>query len=224
MPTRKGEPQRYSDPTDDPEIVARAEKLRKQDEAFLKKIKIPVQKGLQRQAALVDGVAKQNETVKLDVNTAIQKQEESKRQKFSDAKHNVNLMLNSLETASALVGLINTPWMFLSRYRIPSTLLQKGGNYLTNRNILPATYAQLPSLYANSIESRSMYPSTLLYNANNNLGMFVDGAQMLTSNNLNDRLINGVELGTNLIPNQNVRMFANYLQNGFDYLNNQVYK
>ena len=105
LPTRKGEPAKYSEPTKDD--IERAKKLRQQDEAFFSMFKVKQQdpSKIRRIAGLVTNT----KPLDLDVNTAVKNQEQAKQDKIDEELHNYNLMLKSLETASAGVGLVGVP-------------------------------------------------------------------------------------------------------------------
>lgn len=105
LPTRKGEPAKYSEPTK--EDIERAKKLRQQDEAFFKMFEVKQQDP--SKVRRIAGLVTNTKPLDLDVNTAVKNQEQAKQDKIDEELHNYNLMLKSLETASAGVGLVGVP-------------------------------------------------------------------------------------------------------------------
>lgn len=222
LPTRKGAPARWSAPTNDPLLVQRERQIRNSDNHIFNKIKIQPAKGLSHESELVTNVANHN-NINFDANSAIQNQEQNKQQKWNDIKHNINLMLNSLETISAGYGLFSRPWLWLAKKRLPSTLLQRAGDSLANTGLASQRNAQLPSLYMDFVERNTQYPMRQLQKTNNIFGNFIDGAQMLFNDNPKQRMINGTQLATSIIPNTQLRNNLQYLWNGYDFLNNTGY-
>ena len=135
MPTRKGEPAKYSEPTK--EDIERAKKLKQEDEAFFKMFEVKQQDPykVRRVAALVTNT----KPLDLDITTAVKNQEQAKQDKIDEELYNYNLMLKSLETASAGVGLVGVPWQFIAK--IDGLL-----NYYLNQVIKQLIQVQLEEL------------------------------------------------------------------------------
>lgn len=217
MPHPKGAPIQYKEVEFTPEEIKRAEKLQRKDNAFFKNMKMSRQSGLSRESQLNDAVAKQQNAVKFDVNSAVKKQEEDEQQQHKEALHNVKILLNSLETISAGYSLFSKPWLFLAKRRLPSTLLQRAGDYAANKGLVSRTTAQMPSLYMNAYEKNSIYPLSKLDKVNSVLGGFIDGMQIPFSDNNTDRIINGAELSTLAFPNTPFKQFLQFGMNGYDF-------
>ena len=82
----------------------------------------------------------------LDVTTAIKNQEQAKQDKINEDLYNYNLMLKSLETTSAGVGLVGVPWQFIAKNRYASKLLYKLGDKIASTGLVRRTTAQTPAL------------------------------------------------------------------------------
>lgn len=222
LPTRKGAPAQWSAPSNDPALVDRERQIRNSDNRVFNAIKVRPAKGLSHESELVSDVANHN-NINFDINSAIQNQEQNKQQKWDDIKYNINLMLKSLETVSAGYGLFSRPWLWLANKRLPSTLLQKAGDRLANTGLVSQRNAQLPSLYMDFVERNTQYPMQQLQKANNVFGNFIDGTQLIFNDSPKDRMINGAQLATSVIPNMKLRNNLQYLWNGYDFSSNTGY-
>lgn len=216
LPTRKGEPAKYSKPTKD--YIERAEKIRQQDEAFFRMFRVKQQNPskLRRIARLVASTKPLN----LDVNTAIKNQKQAKQDKINEQLHNYNLMLKSLETASAGVGLVGIPWQFIAKNRWASKLLSKLGDKVANTGLVRRTTAQTPALLTNTLEVNSYRPTQLMNTGNQYFGDAVDAIQIYTQPETKDKVINGVELMPTFSRNPLVKSLGGYLANMYDFYNN----
>lgn len=216
LPTRKGEPAKYSVPTKDD--IERAKKLRQQDEAFFSMFKVKQQdpSKIRRIAGLVTNT----KPLDLDVNTAVKNQEQAKQDKIDEELHNYNLMLKSLETASAGVGLVGVPWQFIAKNRWASKLLSKLGNKVANTGLVRRTTAQTPALLTNTLEINSYRPTQLINNGNQYFGGAVDAIQIYTQPKTKDKVINGVELMPMISRNPLVKNLGGYFTNMYDFYSN----
>lgn len=190
LPTRKGEPAKYSQPTKDD--IERTKKLRQQDETLFKMFEVKQQdpSKIRRIAGLVTNT----KPLDLDVNTAVKNQEQAKQDKIDEELHNYNLMLKSLETASAGV-----PWQFIAKNRWASKLLSKLGDKVANTGLVRRTTAQTPALLTNTLEINSYRPTQLINNGNQYFGGAVDAIQIYTQPKTKDKVINGIELMLRLV-------------------------
>lgn len=177
MPTCKGEPVKYSEPTK--EDIERAKKLKQEDEAFFKMFEVKQQdpSKVRRVAALVTNT----KPLDLDITTAVKNQEQAKQDKKDAEIYNYNLMLKSLETASAGIGLVGVPWQFIAKNRWASKLLSKLGDKVANTGLVRRTTAQTPALLTNTLEINSYRPTQLINNGNQYFGGSVDAIQIYTT-------------------------------------------
>lgn len=216
MPTRKGEPAKYSEPTK--EDIERIKKLKQEDKAFFKMFEVKQQdpSKVRRVAALVTNTKPLN----LDITTAVKNQEQAKQDKIDEELHNYNLMLKSLETASAGVGLVGVPWQFIAKNRWASKLLFKLGDKVANTGLVRRTTAQTPALLTNTLEINSYRPTQLINNVNQYFGGAVDAIQVYTQPKAKDKVINGIELMPMISRNPLVKNLGGYLANMYDFYSN----
>lgn len=216
MPTRKGEPAKYSEPTK--EGIEIYKKLKQEDEAFFKMFEVKQQdpSKVRRVAALVTNTKPLN----LDITTAVKNQEQAKQDKIDEELYNYNLMLKSLETASAGVGLVGVPWQFIAKNRWASKLLSKLGDKVANTGLVRRTTAQTPALLTNTLEINSYRPTQLINNGNQYFGGAVDAIQIYTQPKTKDKVINGIELMPMFSRNPLVKNLGGYLANMYDFYSN----
>lgn len=216
MPTRKGDPAKYSEPTK--EDIERTKKLKQEDEAFFKMFKVKQQdpSKVRRVAALVTNTKPLN----LDITTAVKNQEQAKQDKKDAEIYNYNLMLKSLETASAGIGLVGVPWQFIAKNRWASKLLSKLGDKVANTGLVRRTTAQTPALLTNTLEINSYRPTQLINNGNQYFGGSVDAIQIYTQPKTKDKVINGIELMPMFSRNPLVKNLGGYLANMYDFYSN----
>lgn len=215
MPTRKGEPAKYSEPTK--EDIERAKKLKQEDEAFFKMFEVKQQdpSKVRRVAALVTNTKPLN----LDITTAVKNQEQAKQDKIDEELYNYNLMLKSL-AASAGIGLVGVPWQFIAKNRWASKLLSKLGDKVANTGLVRRTTAQTPALLTNTLEINSYRPTQLINNGNQYFGGSVDAIQIYTQPKTKDKVINGIELMPMFSRNPLVKNLGGYLANMYDFYSN----
>ena len=216
LPTRKGEPAKYSEPTK--EDIERAKKLQQQDEAFFNMFKVKQQDP--SKVRRIAGLVTNTKPLNLDVNTAIKNQEQAKQDKIDEELYNYNLMLKSLETASAGVGLVGVPWQFMAKNRLASKLLSKLGDKVANAGLVRRTTAKTPALLTNALEINTYRPTQLLNNWNQYFGGAVDATQIYTQPKTKDKIINGIELIPIFSRNPLVKNFGGYFANMYDFYSN----
>lgn len=216
MPTRKGEPAKYSEPTK--EGIERYKKLGQQQKAFFKMFEVKQQdpSKVRRVAALVTNTKPLN----LDITTAVKNQEQAKQDKIDEELYNYNLMLKSLETASAGVGLVGVPWQFIAKKQMASKLLSKLGDKVANTGLVRRTTAQTPALLTNTLEINSYRPTQLINNGNQYFGGAVDAIQVYTQPKTKDKVINGIELMPMISRNPLVKNLGEYFANMYDFYSN----
>lgn len=216
IPTPKGQPQRYAEPTK--EDIEKIKKIKEQDEAFFHNMKVK-----QQDPSKVRSVAKlvtNTKPLDLDVTTAIKNQEQAKQDKINEDLYNYNLMLKSLETAFAGVGLVGVPWQFIAKNRYASKLLSKLGDKIASTGLVRRTTAQTPALLTNALEINTYNPIQLLNNGNQYFGEAVDAIQVYTQPKIKDKIINGIELIPILSRNHLVKNLGGYLANMYDFYSN----
>lgn len=216
IPTPKGQPQRYAEPTK--EDIEKIKKIKEQDEAFFHNMKVKQQdpSKVRRVAKLVTNT----KPLDLDVTTAIKNQEQAKQDKINQELYNYNLMLKSLETASAGVGLVGIPWQYIAKNRWASKLLSKLGDKVANIGLVRRTTAQTPALLTNTLEINSYRPTQLINKGNQYFGGAVDAMQIGTQPKIKDKIINGIELMPIISKNPLVNNLGGYLANMYDFYSN----
>lgn len=171
---------------------------------------------IRRIASLVTNIKPLN----LDINTAIKNQRQAKQDKINKELYNYNLMLKSLETASAGIGLVGVPWQAIAKNRWASKLLSKLGDKVANTGLVRRTTAQTPSLLINTLEKNSYKPTQLINNGNQYLGGAVDATQVYTQPKTKDKVINGIELIPMISRNPLVKNIGGYFANMYDFYSN----
>lgn len=216
LPTPKGEPPKYSESTK--EGIERAKKLQQQDEEFFSVFKVKQQdpSKVRRVLRLVTNT----KPLDLDINTAIKNQEQDKQDKIDEKLYNYNLMLKSLETASAGIGLVGVPWQYIAKNRQASKLLSKLGDKVANIGLVRRTTAQTPALLTNALEINSYRPTQLINNANQYFGSTVDATQIYTQPKTKDKVINGIELMPMISRNPLVKNLGGFFANMYDFYSN----
>ena len=216
LPTRKGEPPKYSEPTK--EGIERTKKLQQQDEEFFSVFKVKQQdpSKVRRISRLVTNT----KPLDLDINTAIKNQEQDKQDKIDEKLYNYNLMLKSLETVSAGIGLVGVPQQYIAKNRWASKLLSKLGDKVANIGLVRRTTAQTPALLTNTLEINSYRPTQLINNANQYFGGTVDATQIYTQPKTKDKVINGIELIPMISRNPLVKNLGGFFANMYDFYSN----
>ena len=216
LPTHKGEPPKYSEPTK--EGIERTKKLQQQDEEFFSVFKVKQQdpSKVRRISRLVTNT----KPLDLDINTAIKNQEQDKQDKIDEKLYNYNLMLKSLETVSAGIGLVGVPQQYIAKNRWASKLLSKLGDKVANIGLVRRTTAQTPALLTNTLEINSYRPTQLINNANQYFGGTVDATQIYTQPKTKDKVINGIELIPMISRNPLVKNLGGFFANMYDFYSN----
>lgn len=216
LPTRKGEQPKYSEPTK--EDIERVKKLQQQDEAFFSMFKVKQQDP--SKVRRIAGLVTNTKPLDLDINTAIKNQEQAKQNKINEELYNYNLMLKSLETTSAGIGLVGIPWQCIAKNRLASKLLSKLGDKIANTELVRRTTAQTPALLTNTLEVNSYRPTQLMNKGNQYFGSSIDAIQIGTQPKIKDKVINGIELMPMINRNPLVKNLGGYLANMYDFYSN----
>lgn len=216
IPTPKGQSLQYAIPTK--KDIAKAQKINQQDNALFHNMKVKQQdtSKVRRVSELVTNT----KPLDLDITTAINKQEQAKKDKINQDMYNYNLMLKSLETASAGIGLVGVPWQFIAKNRLASKLLSKLGDKVANAGLVRRTTAQTPALLTNTLEINSYRPTQLINNSNQYFGGTVDAIQIYTQPKTKDKIINGIELIPMISKNPLIKNLGGYLANMYDFYSN----
>lgn len=216
IPTPKGVPQCYAEPTK--EDIKRTKKLQQQDKVFFSIFKVKQQdpSKVRRVARLITNTKPLN----LDITAAIKNQEQAKQDKIDQELYNYNLMLKSLETASAGVGLVGVPWQFIAKNRLVSKLFSKLGDKVANAGLVRRTTAQTPALLTNALEINTYRPTQLINSGNQYFGGAVDAIQVYTQPKTKDKIVNGIELTPIVSKNPLVKSLGGYIANIYDFYSN----